>query len=493
MDKFTKNFLLLLAAFAFGALTLVVAGQTGLDVYGQRLLAVFAVIVVVWGTGCMNLSVSCMLLLVLMTLAVTNFSGVKGGLSMSRAFALGLGGFSGVVPITVIAGTGFAAVIRSSGLAERIVYMIMKLVAGRKGAAKPSRVLAALFLADVPASIMIPSATGRCALYMSIAEGFEKPFNFRKMEEGAGDAPNPFQKAVWIAVALIPIIMGGAFLTGAEATIMVGGLIEQGTKVPQFWTTSFALLFAPALMVMFVSWFFLVRLFPSTVTSIDTSFIDEQRKRLGPLTYKEKYCLASLLVMIGLFLTDTLHNIPAPLVLVLMCVVLFLPGVGAGSWKKEGKEIAWDGYFIIGVALGFSNLLSRYKVMDFIASKISLLNIESYALALLVMILATLVIRLGIASITSAAALLIPISIAVGQAAGLSAFQVVGVAWVTYAFCRVSFFLPHQGAQLIMTFGLNFYTKNDLTRSAVYITAAAVGIYGVWSYFFVSPILSALL
>lgn len=491
MNKlFTKNFLMLLAAFALGALVLVIAAQTDLDVHGQRLLGVFTVIIVVWATGCMNLSVSCMMLLVLMPLAITDFTGGKG-VTMQRAFRLSLGGFPGDVPITVIAGTAFAAVIRSSGLAERIVYLIMRLIAGRGGSASPARALGALFLADIPASIMIPSATGRCALYMSIAEGFEKPFKFSKLIDGA--EPNPFQKAVWIAVALIPIIMGGAFLTGAEATIMAGGLIAQGTSVPQFWTTTFALLFAPALLVMFFSWFFLIRLFPSTVKSIDSSFINERIRELGALTYKEKYCLATLIAMIALFLTDTIHHIPTPLILLLVSVILFIPGIGAGSWKKEGKEIAWDGYFIIGAALGFSNLLGTYKVMDFIAAKISLLNIHSYAMALLVMMVATLIIRLGIASITSAAALLVPISIAVGQAAGLDTFQVVALAWITYSFCRISFFLPHQGAQLIMTFGINFYRKNDLLLSASYITAAAVVIYGLWAYFFVSPILGALL
>lgn len=69
-----------------------------------------------------------------------------------------------------------------------------------------------------------------------------------------------------------------------------------------------------------------------------------------------------------------------PLILLLVSVILFIPGIGAGSWKKEGKEIAWDGYFIIGAALAFSNLLGTYKVMDFIAAKISLLNIHSYAI-----------------------------------------------------------------------------------------------------------------
>ncbi|MGE4527305.1 MAG: SLC13 family permease [Rhodospirillaceae bacterium] len=486
----SKNFVSVLLAFAVGAITLILSSHTGMSIHGQRLLAVFTTIVVIWSTGCMNLPASCLLLLVLMSLAITNFAGETGGLKMSKAFQAGLKGFSGSVPITVVAGTAFAAVIRSSGLAERIVYLIMKLASGRAGQASAKRMLAAFFLADLPASIMIPSAMGRCALYMSIAEGLEKPFRFCRMDEGK--PYNPFQKAIWIAVALIPIIMGSAFLTGAEATIMVGGMIEQGTRVPQFWANTFAILYAPALAVMFLSWFFLAQLYPSSVEKVDASFINEQLQRLGTLTYKEKYCLASLVVMIGLFLTDAIHHIPVPLILVAMCVVLFLPGIGAGDWKTDGKKITWDGYLIIGVALSFSGLLGQYKVMNFFAEKIALLDIHNYAVALAIMIGITLVIRLGIASITSAAALLVPISIAVGQGAGLTPFETVGLAWVTYTFCRISFFLPHQGAQLIMTFGLNYYEKRDLTRSAAYITAGAVAAYGLWSYLCISPILSVI-
>lgn len=475
-----KKFISFIISLVLGFVTLLLVKNTTLDINGQRLLATLVVIMYIWVTGCMNLPTSALLLLVLSTLSITDFTGtVKGGLGMDKALTASLGGFTGSVPITVIAGTALAAIIKSSGLAERVVYRIMKLVAGKSGKATPSKILGALFLADIPASLMMPSATGRCALYMSVAEGLEEPYEFATLE--SGKKINPFQKAVWIAVALIPVVMGGAFLTGAEATIMAGGLIAETTMIPQYWGFVFAMMFIPALLVMWLSWYVLKKIFPSTVTDVKLSFIDEKIKSLGKMTFKEKYSLVVLISMIILFLTDKYHGIPATLVLIIAAVVLFLPSVGPGNWKKEGKQIAWDGYFIIGAALGFSSLLTKHKVMDFFAGKIATLGIHGFFLALVIMIAITLIVRLGIASITSAAALLVPFSMIFGQGAGLIPTQLVTLAWVTYVFCRISFFLPHQGAQFIMTTGTGFYEKADLIKAASYITPGAVAIYLIWS------------
>ena len=481
-----RKFVMFILAFIAGGITLMLAEGTGLPKEGQRLLGVLVVIMIIWASGCMSLCASCLMLVVLTTLALSN-PGVKGGLSMGRALTASLSGFTNSVPIAVIAGTTFAAVVHSSGLAERIVYMIMKLVAAVGGKATPGRMLAALFIADIPASLMIPAATGRCALYMSIAEGYQKPFGFEPIE--SGKPYNPYQKAVWLAVAIIPIVMGGAFLTAAAATIMAGGLIEQGTGIPQYWASTFLILYFPCLGAMFVCWFLLKRLFPSTVEEINADFISERLQKLGPMTYNERYCLIAFVTMIVLFLTDHIHKIPASLVLVVMSVVLFIPGIGPGEWKKEGKKASWEGYFIIGAALGFSSALAKYKVMDYFASKISAFGIESFTMVLLVMVIVTLVVRLGIASITSAAALLVPIAMVVGTAAKLSPLQIVAAAWITYSFCRISFFLPHQGAQLIMTFGMGYYEVKDLTRAALWITPACIVIYVLWSALCVEPLL----
>lgn len=480
MSKSNKDLLNFLLALVLGVIAMLLMGGTELSVQGQRMVGVTITIMYIWISGCMPLAASCLVLIILETFAATDFTGaVEGGYTMSSALSATLKSFASTTPVTVIVGTALAAVVKSSGLAERIVYLIMRLVAGKHGKAKASKVLAAMYIADVPASLMIPSATGRCALYMSIAEGFEGPFHFGDPDK----EHNPFQKAVWISVALIPIIMGGAFLTGAEATIMVGGLIETETQITQGWGITFAILWIPALLLMAVSYVILMRRYPSNTGDVDVSFINQKLAELGKMKRNEIYCLVVLVAMVLLFITDSLHGIPATFVLVLMCGVLFLPGIGPGKWKVEGKKISWDGYFIIATAMGFSSLLDTFGVMDFFAGKIALLGISNYLVALLVMIVVTLLVRLGIASITSAATLLVPISMAVGSAAGLSAPQIASLAWITYVFCRVSFFLPHQGAQLIMTYGVGFYKKEDLMKSACVITAAALVIYFIWGGF----------
>ena len=475
-----KNFLLFCAALLVGAIFLHIVSGWDINIHGQRLLGSFAAIVVVWSSGCTTLPVSCLLLLVLMTFSATDFAGTGGsGVPMGTALRQSLGGFATLVPITILTGTAFAAVLRSSGFAERIVYLILKLVAGKSGGATPARVLGAFFIAELPASIMIPSAAGRTAMYLAIVNGFDKPLGFTKADDGA--IANPFQKALWIGVSFICLIMGGAFLTGASLTLMVGGIIEQGTGIAQFWTSSFAVLYLPAIAVMFITWLVLLRLFPSTVKRVDSSFINEELTRLGPLTFAEKYCMAAFILMVGLFLTDSIHRIPPPMVLVITCFSLFVPGIGPGNWHEDGKHISWDGFFIIGVALGFSHMLDEYGVMRFIANQVALFSINTYLTALLAMIAITAVVRLGIASNTASAALLVPIAIAVGTGAGLTVPQTACVAWVTYVFCRLALFLPHQSLEILMSYGMNGYTKNDLARAAAIITPLAILVYLAWA------------
>ena len=483
-----RNLFLFCLAFVCGGVTLFLAEDTGLPPQGQRLLALLSAIMVLWSTACVSLGASCLLLLAFMVVSVADYSGGNFGMDMEKAFRKSLGGFTSLVPMAVISGTAFAAVLQSSGLAERTVYTIMKSVTGKSGKAAPGRILAAVFLAELPISLMIPAAIGRCAIYMSVAEGFEKTMNFARLD--SGKPFNPFQKAVWIGLAITPVIMGAAFLTSAEATIMAGTFISEATGLPQYWGLTFFLLFLPAVGAMVIAWAVLFRLFPSNMPDVDSSMIAENLRRLGPLCYKEKYCLATLLIMVILFLTDTVHGIPAPLILVLMCFTMFIPGVGAGNWKQDCKYIAWEGAFIIAVALGFSALLGEYGVMDYFVVKIATLNLTSYPLVLLTVIVCILVVRLGIASIASSTALLVPVSLVVASGANLTPEQVAAVGWIGYVFCRISFFLPHQGAHVIMTYSRGFYTTRDLTCSAVLITTGCVAVYFFWALFCMVPILT---
>ncbi|MDR3563108.1 MAG: anion permease [Negativicutes bacterium] len=471
----------LAAAAGLAALTLIIAPQTGLPLIGQRLLGILVFTVVVWATEAVPYPVSALLLIVLMTVG-----GTDEKIALRQAFNNSLTGFAGSVPIAVIAGTAFAGVAHTTGLTRRLICTIMKAVAGAKETAKAERVLAAMFLAEIPLAFMVPTANGRTGLYISLAEGLKSTFKFSSSDEGG--KVNPFQKAVYIACGVIPSVMGAAFLTAGESTMLAGRLIEEGTKVPQYWANTAMYLFLPTIFMLGIAWYILKRTFPSTVDNIPVGFIDEQLRELGPLTKNEKYVIAVLAGAILLWATDRFHHIPAECILVLASVTLFIPGFGAGNWKRDSKFIAWGAAMVIAVSTSFAILLSKHGVIKLVAGWIGSAGVESFAGLSIIMAFAMVFMRLGVASIGGAAALFIPLAVAIGQNAGFPVNKVVAFAWLTYVYCRAGYLLPQQTAQLITCYEYNYFSRGDLLRVGVPLTLGTLVVYGLWAMF-VIPLL----
>ncbi|MDR3565273.1 MAG: SLC13 family permease [Negativicutes bacterium] len=471
-----KKLYWLIIAAVLGVVTTMIAPQTGLPLTGQRFLGVAVFTVIIWATEAVSYPVSALLLIVLMTLV-----GVDQKTTFHQSFSSSLSGFGGTVPIAVMAGTAFARVVETTGLGQRIIYTIMKVVAGTKATAKASRVLAAMFIAEIPLSFMVPTSNGRNGIYLSLAEGLKSIFQFHQLE--SNHKVNPFQKAAYIACGVIPAIMGAAFLTAGEATLLAGRLIEEGTKVPQYWTNTATFLFVPTLFMLVAGWYILVRAFPSNVDNIPLGFINEKLAELGPMTRDEKYVLIALSGAIVLWLTDKLHHFPAECVLVLLAVTCFIPGVGPGNWKRDSKGIAWSAVLVIAVATSFATLLIKHGVIKLLADWIGRFGISSFVGLMILMAVVMMFMRLGVASIGGATALFIPLSIVIGQNAGLHVNQVVALAWVTYVFCRAGYLLPQQGAPLITSYSYDFFSRGDLFRVGVPLTLATLFIYGLWAIF----------
>jgi len=474
-NDLTKLYWLIFAAI-LGVATVMIAPYTGLPLIGQRFLGVMVFTVVIWATEAVSYPVSALLLIVLMT-----FAGVDQKTTYRQAFSASLTGFAGSVPIAVLAGTAFARVVESTGLGQRIIYTIMKIVAGTKATARADRVLAAMFIAEIPLAFMVPTSNGRTGIYLSLAEGLKSIFHFHPGD--SHENINPFQKAAYIACGIIPAIMGGAFLTAGEATLLAGRLIEEGTKVPQYWTNTATYLFLPSLLMLAVGWFILKRAFPSNVDNIPLDFINNKLDELGSVTRNEKYVLIALFGAIVLWLTDQIHHFPAECILVLLAVVCFIPGVSPGNWKRDSKFIAWGAALVIAVATSFSTLLVKYGVIKLLADWIARFGVTSFVGLMLLMAVAMIFMRLGVASIGGATALFIPLSIVIGQDAGLTVSQIVALAWVTYAFCRAGYLLPQQGAPLITSYDYNFFSRVDLFQVGVPLTLATLVIYGLWAIF----------
>lgn len=474
-----KKLMCLLLAVVLGALALYFAPATGLALTGQRLLAILVFIVVVWATEAVPYPVSAFMLLILMM-----WANATGKTSLNAGLKTAMSGFASATPLAVIAATAFATIVQKTGLSERIVYNVLKIVSGGQTVVKAKRFLAALFCVEVPLAFMVPTATGRTAIYLSIAEGLEKPFKFSPLDEnGKSSGGNPFQKAVYLAAAIMPAMMGAAFLTGAEATMLAGRLIEEATQRPQYWGLTVQYLLLPALLLLFSFYMILSRMFPSSVNDIPLTFINERLKALGPIKSTEKYVIAVLAGAIALWVTDSIHHIPAESVLFMVAVALFLPLVGPGNWKKDSKSLAWGSFVVIAVSLSFATALSKNGVMKIIATSLSGLGITSLLGLLIVLTSVLVILRIAVSSNTGATVLFVPLAMELGKLAGLGVGQVVALAWVTYVFCRAAYLLPQQSAQVILVYDYSFFDRWDMLKMGIPLTLVAMFIYIAWGGF----------
>lgn len=473
-----RKLMYLLLAVALGIVALYLAPATGLNPTGQRLLAVLVFIVVVWATEAVSYPVSALMLLVLMM-----WANATGKTTMNEGLKTAVSGFASATPLAVIAATAFATIVEKTGLSERIVYKVLKFVSGSQ-AVKAKRFLAALFCVEVPLSFIVPSSTGRTAIYLSIAEGLKNPFKFSPVDSnGNHTGGNPLQRAVFIVAGVMPAIMGAAFLTGSEATMLAGRLIEEGTHQPQYWALTVQYLLLPALILLASFYFIAARMFPSSVDNIPLAFLDERLKDLGPMKNSEKYVITVFICAILLWLTDSLHHIPTEAVLFFMAIALFLPQIGPGNWKKDSKSIAWGSFIVIAISLSFATALSKNGVMKIIATWLSGLGITNFFVLLLVLITVLIFLRIAIASHTGATVLFVPLAMELGKLAGLESGQIIALAWVTYVFCRAAYLLPQQSSQVILVYDYGFFTREDMLKLGIPLTLASIIIYVLWGGF----------
>lgn len=457
----------------------VLAPMTGLPLQGQRLLALLAFIVVVWSTEAVSYPVSALVLVVLITLCYMNPASMKK--SMDAGMKAALSGLSGTTPLLCMAATAFAFIVQKCGLSQRAVFNILKLISGKSGTVKASRMLLSFFCVEVPMSVMVPAATGRAAIYLSLAEAMQKPFGFKKLDnDGMDTGGNPFQKGIYILCGLLPGMMGAAFLTASPLTLMAGQLIADGSGVDQTWIGTAILLVPPALLLLISFYFLLLKIYPSTVDDIPMSFVEEKLKELGPMGFVEKYVFVVFFITLGFWVTDKWHGIPLEATMISMVIAFYIPYIGPGNWKADSKSFAWNTMLIVGVSLGFVRALTQNGVMKFIASWLGTFNVTNILSIMLLVLAVLIILRIAVSSNTGAAVLFIPLAIELGKHANLPAGQLVCLGWVVYVFCRAGFLLPQQGSQPMLAYEFGYFSRMDQLRLGVPLMAVALVIYIVW-------------
>lgn len=176
-------------------------------------------------------------------------------------------------------------------------------------------------------------------------------------------------------------------------------------------------------------WLSFVILMPSEIKHLKgMETFDDDMKKLGKISRKEKLFLIVFGITLVLWFTDRFHGVPTQVISMISVAVLALPGVDIFNWRRDCQSVNWDAIMLVGGATSFGAMLTKTGVISWFAHEY-LMVFSSFPLVLLficicvVMILSQFPIPAG----AGAVATLAPAFLAVAEIGG---FNPVGVVMV---------------------------------------------------------------
>ena len=210
----------------------------------------------------------------------------------------------------------FGLVGSKSGLARRLAYLVMR----RIGHSYP-RLLLGLIVSNFLLTAVVPSGIARVVIMAAIAMGLVEAFGVGK---GSNIARGMFIILVYQATIFDKMVIAGA------ASITARGAIENFAGVPVLWS-QWALAYLPCdIIVMIVAWRLALWMYPPETTTLPggADYLQREIRAMGPWSRDEVRAALLMSLAIGLWVTDFLHHIPAPMIGLGVGLLAVMPRVG---------------------------------------------------------------------------------------------------------------------------------------------------------------------
>ncbi len=323
---------------AAAALALVVLGLPGpeaLPPEGQRMAAIFVVVLVLWVTEALPVGMTALLAVVLLP--------IFGVADLPTAFTT----FISPVFFFVLAMFVVAQAFISSGLDRRFsLWLLSK-------AGTDSRRVVWVFMVGTCLVSTIMSDVPATAIFMALAVGL-----FDKM--GLTPGRSSFAKVVMIGVPFAALIGGVATPAGSSINILgIFFIQEYGNVTVRF--LDWMVIGVPMVVVLLpVATLILLRFYPPEMDHVTAvGDVAAERSALGPVSGREWRVLVVLGTMIVLWILSTwFPALNVVMVSILGAVVMFLPGMRIFAWKEVERGIGWEALLMVGgvTALGAASV-----------------------------------------------------------------------------------------------------------------------------------------
>ena len=286
------------------------------------------------------------------TIALPLVAVLFGVAAPEKAFS----GFSSPSWFLVLGVFAITASISRTGLMYRLVLLIVRRFPPHYAMQTFALALSGLLLTPV-----IPSSNGRAALAGPLAATICETLRFRKGSRGA------------IGISLSCLLgfghMSFMFMNGTATCFLALGLLPPdviSSVTWTFWLVSSLPLGCAYFMISFGMIMFLYR--PKLERRTRGEVINAQLRALGPMTRQEKVSLATVIVSLVAFASQSLHQINGAWIAMVSFLILFASGIL--NEKSVRSDIDWNFLISFGALVGFGSLISSSGLTDIAAVKI---------------------------------------------------------------------------------------------------------------------------
>lgn len=414
----------------------------GLGVAGQRVLAVLAGAIALWGTEALPSGVTSLIVVAALV--------VSGAVPSARD---ALAGFADPAPYFLVGVLTIGLGVSRSGLAQRVALHFLHRAQGRP------RALYLQLLASFPLlTAILPSATTRTGILVHV---YDHALELAEVPRGA-----PLAKALMLALNSINRLASTVLLTGGLTPVVAAGLIGGVT-----WTRWMALMGGPYLLLLAVGAAVIYLLYlPAFRGRLPLPEVSQRRRPLSAIEWRT---LAILLGASLLWLTESVHHLHAAVPALIAWAVMLMPRVGVLTWKEFERDLGWANFFVIGSSLSLAKALTQSGAGEWLARTLVAASPALGASPWRVIGLllgAAAVLRLVIPNISGFLATTIPLAMSIGRATDVS--PLVCALVVTIAGDAVLYY-PAQSSASITVYERGHLTAGEIFRFGVVMTVIA--------------------
>lgn len=366
--------------------------------------------------------------------------------------------------------------IQATGIERRVSLAMLKMVRGNA-----RLTVLAMMVTVYGLSFFLPSALGRVSVLLPIALGLCREFD-----------DSSFEKMLLIGMSYSSLISTTNSIIGAAGIAYSVQLFKEYTGFA--WSYyRWAIAYAPMnLVTLLLSWYVLSLTFRPRKRYIARGerFINAEYAKLGRIRSEEYKVALVITVMIVLWATEPLHDLPTGLAGLIICIFTVFPGLGVISWQEALRNMSWDVLLLFGSSLALARAITLSGVNRTLGGATSGFLVDSGPFLVgLITAVFIIVIRSGLNNITAVVGTCLPVVFAIAEGTKVNP---VWLGMISVQAGMLGFCVPTQSVAVLATYSTGRYTAGDLIKSGLPMTIVAIGVVIVsslmyWPYLGLGP------